>query len=58
MAIITTKYAFGWFGAEAEQCESFDLSRELGTYSYSNVKLNFDIVYEKRRSFAIYSIQN
>ena len=23
-----------------------------------NVKLNFDIVYEKRRSFAIYSIQN
>ena len=41
MAIITTKYAFGWFGAEGEQCDSFDLSSELGTYSYSNGKLNF-----------------
>jgi hypothetical protein len=41
MAIITTKYAFGWFGVDGEQCDSFDLSSELGTYSYSSGKLNF-----------------
>tara|TARA_B100002019_G_scaffold54754_2_gene46857 strand:- start:10639 stop:11025 length:387 start_codon:yes stop_codon:yes gene_type:complete len=63
MAIITTKYAFGWFGAEGEQCESFDLSGELGTYSYSNGKLNFEsgsqgFSHDKLKGFTVISLDS
>jgi hypothetical protein len=41
MAIITTKYAFGWYGATGEQCESFELGAELGSFTFSDGKLEF-----------------
>ena len=41
MAIITTKYAFGWYGSHENPCEDFNLPTELGTFSYANGKLNY-----------------
>ena len=34
MAIITTKYAFGWYGSHENPCEDFNLPTKLGTYNF------------------------
>lgn len=41
MAIITTKYAFGWYGEKNKSCTDFDLSTELGSFSFTDGKLVF-----------------
>ena len=41
MAIITTKYAFGWYGSHENPCSDFNLASEIGTFSYTNGNLNY-----------------
>lgn len=63
MAIITTKYAFGWYGTTNDQCDSFDLGAELGSYTYSDGKLNFstgsqNLSKEEVKNFTIISLDS
>lgn len=63
MAIITTKYAFGWYGSDEENCSSFDLSTQLGTYVSESNKLIFksgsqDFDEQKLKNISIFTLDS